>query len=275
MYAKLDEELNDCPLEEEVASKLEEMKKEVAELTEDMAQENHTACFIRIDKTIVAVFAKAREIFIAYCNKHLPLPLDQQGKINESFEKIQKAGLDRVDKTLAELGKTIEMEEITTRYTDAKQSLADLLDLKLAQNESMNKEEAIKALETEVKDSNDQLETQRKQLEKVLDEEKNRSKELEELLKAEEFNAAHGGFLEKRGKFHKSFKTRFFKLDGSDLNYYKSGSMRTLQGAIDVLQATFEPCPADKDGKCCFEIKTPGRTYKIRAPSEKVRYVVR
>jgi hypothetical protein len=101
-------------------------------------------------------------------------------------------------------------------------------------------------------------------------EERDRSKSLANQLEQSKFNPRDGGFLEKRGKLHKSFQTRFFRLQGQNLNYYKSGSMRSLKGSIDCSQSRIYILERDADGKCCFEIEVPGRTFKIRAASEKI-----
>ena len=88
------------------------------------------------------------------------------------------------------------------------------------------------------------------------------------------------GFLTKRGHFRKNFLRRFFRLSGSQIEYFKSesGAKRGTIGLVPTSTVAILPmsAPSDKrksfadDGQCYFEIANTagGRSYLLRADSE-------
>lgn len=75
-------------------------------------------------------------------------------------------------------------------------------------------------------------------------------------------NVKVGGYLMKQGHTFKVWKRRFFLFESDRLEYRKSPSTTEVLGLIPLRRfETFTPSPDSKD----FEIRTPGRTYYLRA----------
>eukprot|EP01102_Stenamoeba_stenopodia_P006947 TRINITY_DN1945_c0_g2_i1.p1 TRINITY_DN1945_c0_g2~~TRINITY_DN1945_c0_g2_i1.p1 ORF type:complete len:1263 (+),score=303.22 TRINITY_DN1945_c0_g2_i1:187-3975(+) len=84
------------------------------------------------------------------------------------------------------------------------------------------------------------------------------------------------GYLTKRGKVHKNWKTRWFVLDDVGLNYYPNESKSKLLGVIK--RETFQYAKQGVDGlsvkekiannlSYLFTLQTKGRTFEMSAPS--------
>ena len=81
------------------------------------------------------------------------------------------------------------------------------------------------------------------------------------------------GWLSKRGQLVKSWKTRYFVLNGGWLRYFDSESATNQRGAISLKQVNIVDSVSGPWLKrsCCFQVVTFDRTYYISAPSLQVR----
>ncbi|ELP94179.1 hypothetical protein EIN_185860 [Entamoeba invadens IP1] len=86
-------------------------------------------------------------------------------------------------------------------------------------------------------------------------------------------DAPKSGWLMKEGGGWKSWKKRFFVLDGATLTYYKDDTKKLMMGTINLALATHIVCVDDYHKKFnnIIRICTPARTFHLSAPTEDER----